>query len=196
MMTKQAEPNVGQQIRTLREQQGLSLRALAERCGLSINAISLIERGENSPTVSSLHRLAIGLGVPIADLFQDEEEQATVLVRRDRRRRSVSDGVVLESLGTGLPDQKLEPFLMILEPGTSNTADAIVHPGEEFVHCLEGEIEYRVGDQTFRLQAGDSLLFEATQPHNCFNATRTPVTILLVFQTTQGRHPAWEHHLE
>ncbi len=51
-MTKQAEPNVGQRIRTIRERQRLSLRALAERSGLSFNAISLIERGENSPTVS------------------------------------------------------------------------------------------------------------------------------------------------
>ena len=61
--------NVGQRIRTIRERQGLSLRAVAERCGLSLNAISLIERGENSPTVSSLHHLATALNVPITRFF-------------------------------------------------------------------------------------------------------------------------------
>ena len=72
--------NVGQQIRALREQQGLSLRALAERCGLSMNAISLIERGENSPTVSSLHLLALALNVPITAFFEAKQEQTVVFV--------------------------------------------------------------------------------------------------------------------
>ena len=71
-MIEQAEPNVGQRIRMLRDQRKLSLRALADRCGLSINAISLIERGENSPTVSSLHVLATALGVPITDFFEEK----------------------------------------------------------------------------------------------------------------------------
>ena len=67
-MTAQEIPNVGQRIRTIREAQGHSLRALAERSGLSLNAISLIERGENSPTVSSLHPV----DPPLADIFFDQ----------------------------------------------------------------------------------------------------------------------------
>ncbi|MFZ2097760.1 MAG: helix-turn-helix transcriptional regulator, partial [Anaerolineales bacterium] len=83
-MSENSEPNVGMRLRSLREEQGLSLRALAERCGLSINSISQIERGENSPTVSSLHRLATALKVPIATFFQDETKQTIVFVKRDR----------------------------------------------------------------------------------------------------------------
>lgn len=69
MASLEANLNVGQRIRRLREQRQLSLRALARLCGLSTNAISLIERGENSPTVSSLHALATALGVSITDFF-------------------------------------------------------------------------------------------------------------------------------
>lgn len=87
-MTEQTQLNVGMRIRALREQRGLSLRALAERCGLSINAISLIERGENSPTVSSLHVLATALGVKITDFFEDPSEHAVVYVKRNQRLRS------------------------------------------------------------------------------------------------------------
>jgi len=50
------EPTVGARLRSLRQQQGLSMQALAERSGLSVNAIGRVERGESSPTVSSLHR--------------------------------------------------------------------------------------------------------------------------------------------
>jgi transcriptional regulator with XRE-family HTH domain len=194
MMIEQVEPNVGVRIRALRNAQGLSLQALAERCGLSANAISRIERGENSPTVSSLHRLATTLGVPITDLFEERREQAVVLVKRDQRRHSASNGVLLESLGTGLPNQQLEPFLMIVEPGAGNVDEPITHSGEEFVHCLEGEIEYRVGDEPYQLTAGDSLLFEATQSHSFYNAGKSPATLLMVFQVAEERHlTGWRH---
>jgi transcriptional regulator with XRE-family HTH domain len=196
MTSNQATPNVGLRIRALRREQGLSMQALAARCGLSANAISLIERGESSPTVSSLHRLATALEVPIVDLFNEETGQITVFIKRDSRPRSRSNGAMLESLGTGLPDQQLEPFLMTVEAETENTANPITHAGEEFVHCLEGEVEYRVGKEVYRMEAGDSLLFQATQPHHCCNVTQAPAKILLVFQATQGRHLGREHYLD
>src|SRR5690606_16721562 len=136
------ELNVGQRVRSLRERQGLSLRALAERCGLSTTAISQIERGETSPTVSSLHPLATALGVSITDLFHDERRSAAVLVTPADRLRAEAGGVLMESLGFGLPYQQLEPFLVTVEPGAGNADQPVSHAGEEFVLCLEGTIEY------------------------------------------------------
>jgi transcriptional regulator with XRE-family HTH domain len=195
-MAEYSEPKVGLRLRSLRDQQGLSLRALAERCGLSINAISQIERGENSPTVSTLHRLASALNVHITDFFQEEAKQTIVFVRRDLGLRSQSDGVMMESLGIGLFNQQLEPFLMQIEPGIANIDDPVSHPGEEFIHCLEGEVEYYVGDRVFQLEGGDSLLFDATQPHAYRNQSQKPVTILMVFQTSRDRNLVQQLHLE
>jgi len=194
-MGQQDEPNVGQRIRAMRERRGLSLRVLAERSGLSTNAISLIERGENSPTVSSLHLLATALRVPITTFFEDESEQATVFVSRERRLRSQANGVVMESLGIGLRNQQVEPFMVIVEPGSGNVEEPISHPGEEFVYCLEGAIEYRVGNESFQLTAGDSLLFEANQPHSFYNATPARTHLIMVFQATDGMSLVGRHHL-
>lgn len=180
----------------MRDQRGLSLRALGEKCGLSINAISLIERGENSPTVSTLHRLATALSIPITEFFQEEARQTAVFVKRDRGLRSRSDGITLESLGIGLLNQQLEPFRLSIKPGAGNFDDPIAHSGEEFVHCLEGEVEYCVGDRVFRLEPGDSLLLEATQPHACHNPDRKPATILLVIQTSHDTELVRQLHLE
>ena len=113
-MNDQPESNVGSRIRIIREQRKMSLRALAERCKLSANAISLIERGENSPTVSSLHALATSLGVKITAFFEESHDQTVVLVRKDQRLRADGTGLVMESLGIGLHDQQLEPFLTVL----------------------------------------------------------------------------------
>lgn len=193
---RDATPAVGQRIRLLREQQGFSLRALAERCGLSVNAISKIERGENSPTVASLHQLASALDVPITEFFRDTSDQTTVYIKRSGRLRLQHSGIDIESLGMGLRNQQLEPFLVTLEADTGKESLPIMHAGQEFVYCLQGQVEYEIGDESYTLEIGDSLLFEASQPHRCLNLTNTSAVILLVFQAQEGVQAARQRHLD
>jgi len=74
-MEDSSEFHVGLAIRSLREGKNLSLRQISQASGLSINAISKIERGDNSPTVASLHKIASALGVHITDLFIQTQDQ-------------------------------------------------------------------------------------------------------------------------
>ena len=67
-----ASIDVGQQLRVLRDERGISMRALARRSGLSANALSMIERGLTSPSVSTLTKLAFALEVPIMAFFRRE----------------------------------------------------------------------------------------------------------------------------
>ena len=189
-------PQVGQRIRALREERGLSLRALAELSGLSFNAISLIERGENSPTVASLHLLATALGVAITDFFQHEQAQTVVFVRPHERLRSSANGIDLESLGIGLRNQQMEPFLLKVLPGTSNIERPITHAGEEFVYCMGGKIEYCVGDERYLMQEGHSLLFRASLPHCFRNRWQEPALLLMVFHTGDGGRLPRHMHME
>lgn len=195
-MTGSETPEVGQRIRILRERQGLSLRALARSSGLSLNAISLIERGTNSPTVSSLHLLAGALNVPITDFFQDGSTQTVIFLRPAERLRAEAAGITLESLGTGLRNQQVEPFLFTIEPGSGNADRPIVHGGEEFVYCLQGEVSYKVGEKVYALEAGSSLLFHAALPHGFRNDRDEPALLLMVFNTAEGGHLARRLHIE
>ena len=173
-------PDVGVNVREIREEKGYSLRVLAERSGLSLNAISRIERGESSPTVSSLQRLATALSVPITEFFERGKEYATILVRKNQRLRTRGEGVLFESLGSGLPGQMIEPFLMTLLPDAVGEEAPISHAGEEFVYCVEGEVEYLVNEEWHRLEAGDSLLFQSPQPHMCRNTSLNKAIVLLI----------------
>jgi len=170
------------------------LRELAERCGLSFNAISRIERGESSPTVSTLHLLATALNISITAFFEDGRDRATVLIRHDRRLRSDANGIMMESLGIGLRNQQLEPFLVSVASGAGSMDDPVAHKGEEFVLCLEGSIRYRINGEMYALEAGDSLLFEATQPHCFENIGAITTQLLCVFQSADGNHLAGGHH--
>lgn len=192
-MNTQPEVDVGRRIRALRERQNLSLRALAERSSLSTTAISQIERGDNSPTVSSLHLLASALGVTIAELFKDDRDQAVVLVKPGERLRTEARGVTMESLGLGLPYQQIEPFLVTVAPGVDNADQPVTHAGEEFVYCLSGTVEYCVAGETYRMEPGASLVFEATRPHFLRNVSDEDAQLIMVF-LAGGRHLAHRLH--
>lgn len=195
MSEQLVEPAVGQRLRHLRRRRGLTQRELAQACDLSANAIGLIERGESSPSVSTLHRLALALEVPITELFTETEEQRVVLTKKSQRSRAQRDQIQMENLAEGLSQQCMEPFLVTLQPGVGTGADPVVHLGEEFVFCLEGEIEYRVADQAYQLEVGDSLVFHANQPHCWCNVSQEPARLLLVFHAAQESQKWWQQHL-
>lgn len=195
-MSEQGPPDVGSQLRALRRQRGLSMRGLAELCELSPNTISLIERGATSPSVSTLHQLASALKVPITALFEGPGEKVQAIHSRPGKRAfSGSSGALLESLGSGLEGQTLEPFLVTLQPGADSGTAAIVHTGHELVYCIQGDLEYRIEGQSYQISPGESLLFEASLPHLWRNPSESePSVFLLVFQSAQVGEPL-EHHL-
>lgn len=181
-MIEPAEPNIGARVRSLRQRHGLSLRALARRSGLSLNAVTQIERGESSPTVSSLHLLASALGVSIASLFQDEQSMEALFVRpQERLRTATIRGLTMASLGLGLREQQLMPFLVTLAAGQESHDKAVTHAGEEFVYCLAGQVTYVIDGQSFVFEPGCSLIFNAMQPHFFRNHSQASAEILLIF---------------
>jgi transcriptional regulator with XRE-family HTH domain len=193
-MSEQGAPDVGIQLRALRQERGLSLRTLAELCDLSPNTISLIERGESSPSVSTLHRLATALGVQITTFFEERVEPVQVVVTRaGERRRSGNAYLILESLGAGLEKQSIEPFWVTMKAGADSGPQMMVHGGQELVHCLEGEIEYEVDGQLYRLAGGDTLLFQAQLPHRWRNPGSQSANFLLIFCRGRGTQPTEQH---
>ncbi|MFW5696794.1 MAG: helix-turn-helix domain-containing protein, partial [Phototrophicaceae bacterium] len=149
-----------------------------------------IERGDNSPTVASLQLIAGALGVSITDFFVAQPEQAVVYVTPAERDRSADGVTLVESLGTGLRNQQLEPFLVTVLPG-SPPRSPITHAGQEFVYCLSGSVNYQINETVYEMQAGHSLLFEAMHPHRFWNPKTTPAQLIFVFQAAAG----YQHHL-
>lgn len=193
-MSERQPPDVGAQLKALREQRGLSMRGLARMCSLSPNAISLIERGASSPSVSTLHRLATALQVPITAFFEEQGQVPEMIISRAGERPYTGNiQVMLESLGSGLDGQELEPFVVTLEPGAGSGGPPMVHGGHELVYCLEGEVEYEVAGQPCQLAAGDSVLFEARLEHRWRNAGSEPTKFLLVFQSAFQGESVEEH---
>lgn len=194
-MADLTELKVGPRIRDLRERAGWSIRALAERSGLSPNAISLIERSVNSPTVSTLHQLAEALGVPITSFFQQEQGRSAIFLKRNQGVQISRNGRLIERLGSGESTHGLEAFAVTIEPGAGNMDEPVFHSGQEFVRCLEGQVEYFIDDHLYFMEAGDSLLFDAKLKHCFRNVFRHAAQILIIFHAGKDQEEARHRHL-
>jgi transcriptional regulator with XRE-family HTH domain len=190
------EVNVGQRLRELRLERGLSIRALAERSGLNVNTFSLIENNKASPSVSTLQQIAQALQVPISAFFEIKHGHNKVAYQKSGQRPHApfAHGEMWD-LGAGMPRQGAEPLIITLNARADSGKNPIVHTGREFVYCLEGSVVYVVGEETYQLDPGDSLMFEAYLPHHWQNLKEAPSRLLLVLCPMDERDQPTERHL-
>lgn len=173
--------DVGGRLRHLRQERGKSMRALARESGLSANALSMIERGRTSPSVSTLYKLADALEVPITAFFREEQPRSEVVfIKSQERTRVPFTRGLWEGLGGEGFSGRVEPFMLTLESGASSGPFGIVHTGHEFVMCLRGQIEYQVEGQHYLLEPGDVLLFMAKLRHRWRNPSSNVATAIFV----------------
>lgn len=188
--------DVGSRLRQLRTERGKSMRALARASGLSTNALSMIERGRTSPSVSTLYKISDALEIPITAFFRLEPPKQEVVHRKKSERKRVPfPNGVWEGLGGESFVGSIEAFMLTLESGGSSGPFGMLHSGSEFVMCLSGQIEYEVEDQIYTLNPGDNLIFAAQHRHSWRNSgddTATAIIVLSGFE--EGERPS-EFHL-
>jgi transcriptional regulator with XRE-family HTH domain len=173
--------NIGERLRELREARNISMRALATRSGLSANALSMIERGRASPSVSTLYKLADALGVSITSFFSSNtDKKQVVFLQADERTRVSFTRGIFEALGGEQFVGRVEPFLLTLENNANSGPRSMAHTGHELVFCLRGKLEYQVERQVYELSAGDSLLFAAQLKHRWKNTGGNVATALII----------------
>lgn len=172
-------------------ERGLTLDGLAGRAGVSRSMISLIERGESSPTASVLHRLATGLGTTLASLFAEEEQfEASPLARRADQSvwRDPETGYLRRNLSPpGFPSP-IELVEVILPPGARVAYDSVPRSIgiSQQAWVLEGTIGLTVGADTHRLALGDCLAMRVDGPTVFRNPTDRPARYVLALTTDRA----------
>lgn len=178
---------IARRVRELRDAAGYSLDALAERSGVSRSNISLIERGQSSPTATVLDKLAAGLGVTVASLFEDAAvPDASPLAR-------VADQPVWTDPGSGYVRRNVSPparspiqLVDVVFPAGRRVAydsparETDIH---QQVWMIDGTMDVSVGDTTWRLDAGDCLAMRLDEPIVYANPTRQPARYLVALAT-------------
>jgi transcriptional regulator with XRE-family HTH domain len=198
MMPEHAAPEledinlrIARRVAGLRAGCGLSLDALAARSGVSRSTISLIERGETSATAVVLERLAAGLGVVLAALFEVERAAPGPLMRRSEQPewRDPASGYVRRNVSP--PDHPSPLRIVEVEfPAGKRVVfegagrDAVI---QQQIWLLDGTMELTHGGQTWRLQAGDCLALRLDGPMEYRNPTRKPARYAVVVANDTAR---------
>ena len=175
---------IARRVAALRASSGLSLDALAAHSGVSRSAISLIERGETSATAVVLEKLASGLGVALATLFETERAAPGPLMRRAEQAewRDPASGYLRRNVS---PPDYPSPLRIVevefpagrrvvLEGGTPATAI------DEQVWVLEGAMNLTLGATRHELKAGDCVALHVDGPLEFHNPTRRPARYAVV----------------
>jgi len=187
------ELSVGEKIRELRENKGLSLQEMATRTGYSSAILSQIENHMVSPPLGALIKIAKALEVKVGTFFGSDPQESYAIVRKEERhhisrfasKEGVSYGYSYESLGFDKKDRHMEPFLVTLEPATVKSERLSAHEGEEFIFVLEGEMEAILGTHKDILYPGDCIYYDSSVPHKVQCHQNIPTKILAVIWTPQ-----------
>jgi transcriptional regulator with XRE-family HTH domain len=177
-----SEANLGPCVRRLREAQQLSLRTLAERTGFSASFLSQVENSQASPSIASMERIAMALGVTLGEFFQRTELSQLPVVRADGRTvlHSGWSRAHLEALGAGGFAGRLEPVLVTLEAGGSSGTKAYASRGEEFALVLEGDVVLTLNDSEQMLSGGDAVTIRPGSLRHWHNPGPEATRILIV----------------
>lgn len=177
---------LGNTIKDIRQHHHLTIAEVAERAGISRGMLSKIENAQTATSLDSLSKLAAALGVSMATLFRNYNVPTggAQLVKAGQGmevvRRGTKSGHTYRLLAYDQGPQKIfEPFLISMDDA-SEVFPTFEHPGTEFIHMLEGEVEYRHGQQTYLLQAGDSLTFRGDIPHGPERLIKLPIRFLAI----------------
>lgn len=169
-------------LRRFRLSQGLSVERLAALSGVGRVDLDAIEQGQGMPTIALLWKVSHALEIPFSSLFSVGPSRGTTVLRRTESKSLTSrDGrFTSRALFPFEGERRVEFYELRLSPGAAEDAEPHAAGTTENITVASGSVEIDTGEGTHRLEAGDSILFEADAPHAYRNAGATDAVLYLV----------------
>ncbi|MDA9135570.1 XRE family transcriptional regulator [Ascidiaceihabitans sp.] len=189
---KVLEVAIGREVRAFRRQQETTVADLSAQTGISIGMLSKIENGNTSPSLTTLQTLANALSVPLTSFFRRfEESRQAVHTKSGEGLETDREGTranhqynLLGHIGANASGVIVEPYLITLSD-KSDIFPTFQHGGIETIYMLEGEVDYRHGDEVYSLAPGDTLFFDADAPHGPEKLVKLPARYLSIISYPQ-----------
>jgi transcriptional regulator with XRE-family HTH domain len=179
---------VGESVKAIRKRKGLSLKDLSQRTGVDAGLLTEIEKGEVSPPLGTIIKVAKALDTKMGYFISGGEDLPYTIVRKDDRKlvsrfdtgKSDRYGYEFSSLAPYKKNRHMEPFIVKLEPSDIEE-ERSSHDGQEFIYVLEGTMEVRLEGEVHLLDAGDAIYYDSTVPHlvKCHGKDTTKILAVL-----------------
>lgn len=160
---------IGERVRKIRNERGLTLQDVANFTGFSKALISQIENNVVMPPINTLSKIANVLNVKMTYFFEDElDYKDYYVVRADERkyvfREGVKHGYMYEGLAQMKDFDQLEMCLVTIKPAQTEKK-LFNHEGYEYIIVKDGEVNLYLNNDVLRLKEGDSIAFNSQIPH-------------------------------
>lgn len=172
--------NIGEKIKCLRLQKGLTQEELADRCELTKGFISLLERDMTSPSITTLDYILEALGTDFPTFFSEENKVKVVFGENDYAVKV--DSELKNSICWLIPNaqkNRMEPIVVTLDKGGETYPDN-PHEGEEIGYVLEGQIKVKIGEKTYQAKKGESFYIKPDKPHYLINSGKTQAKVIWI----------------
>lgn len=186
---------LGERVRHIRSQKGMTLEAVGLRAGLARSTLSKIENDQMSPTFDVLQRLATGLGIDMDELLSPTRETPPSgrrsITRANQGRIHDTPTYAHEFLCTDLTHKHTVPSkTRIRARSLSEFPDWVRHDGDDFLLVLEGTVELHTEFyEPVVLEAGDSIYYDAQMGHMCISLSPQDALVLWVPVHPGARRP-------
>ena len=178
MDTADVNKYIGNRIRDLRNQNGLTQQELADRTELTKGFISQLERGQVSASVVTLFDLIECLGTTPAEFFRQEEEKV-VFQDKEYFEKIDEDGNSIQWIVPTAQRNQMEPLLVVLQPHSALEEDK-PHTGEEFGYRISGRLNLYLGEKVHHIRAGESFYYQAAKSHRLTNPGSRPAKFVWI----------------
>lgn len=181
--------SLGARVRALRTEKRMTLQELSARSEVSVGMLSNIERGQTSPSLKTLERMRLALGVPVASFFEPEVSRGPdggTVVRSDQRPQLPFDKLGLTKELLSPPGHSyLEVLMLVIEPGGGSGPEPWTRAGEKAGLVLDGQLKLCVGKRCHLLNAGDSFQFNSREPHSFRNPSTDRAHVLWIIKSDE-----------
>jgi transcriptional regulator with XRE-family HTH domain len=173
---------IGSNLAKIRKERGYSLDQISQLTGVSKSMLSQIEKGQKTPTVTTLWKIANGLNVSLSLLMKDQESPVQV-IKSDRFNRLIEDdGKYMTCPFLPFDEEtKFEVFRMELEPGCIHRSNPHFKGVKEYVFVSSGKIEVEIEDKVYAASGGEAVVFPGDVHHTYRNVGSETVSTFILF---------------
>jgi len=174
--------NLGQRIRKLRKEKGLTLVEVSKKTGVAQATLSRIETGSMMGTVESHEKIAEVLGIGLAELYSGVDrryEQISHQAEAERKVAHHGKSYQIEVLTSESSKKKITPLLVTVQGASETPKERNERGVEKFFYLLEGEVKVKVDKDEYSLKPSETLYFDASLPHQVVNEKQKAATILV-----------------
>lgn len=184
-MSHEVNQMIGAKMKAIRTERKLSLDELSRMTQVSKAMLGQIERGTSSPTVSTLWKIATGLGVSFSSFVEEEQPKFSKVNISEIEPLLEDDGrYLVHTLFPTEPKRNFEVYSVSLKPGCEYTSPAHISGVEEYLFLHSGEMTVVVAEEEHELKAGDAFRFSADYEHTYVNRSAATCELFLIVHYT------------